>query len=353
MSGATSAALNTVNVQNAVQQQADKNLFRQAAMKAAQGDPSASAQPMAPSASPAAPEPVQLAGPGAEQPVDPAAAARQPNIPMGAAGGGQNVQAIHQLFGVHTAGHKDKFDYNYFGRLLESQGRPDLAAGAYKMGRERVADKVGMQLQLMDFIGRAAPLVTDQASLDALRQNLSTLGLDGALPQQFTPDLQQQLMMMGSKSLQQLELKLKEKHEASDDKHKRAQEKRWEEQSRIEKEKAAKDNQTTAAKKHKELTDAGWPEDIARGRAYGGIKFVQDPLGLGGILVNENTGQKMGAVKNGKFIPEPGVYSGSGARPPFNPKNFMTSPGAPPPVTGNTPPPSPFMGMPPDDEEGT
>ena len=332
LQSATSAAAGGMQIQSMRDARDDRNVFLGAARQAAQGDPNAAPPGVAPGMAPPAPPgmvppgaPGMPAAPGAppadqSQMVTPAQAQGQPNMPMGAADGSSNAKAVHQLFGVHTAGHKKSFSYDYFASLLEAQGRPDLAAGAHKMGQQKASAQMGIQLQMMDFIARAAPLITDQSALDALSQNMETIGMKGALPKQWSPQVQQQLMEIGGKSMQMLEYKLKAKDSDEKERHNRATEANAKRANELKE----KEGLSTANKKYQELKATGVPDQIAKSVAYGGMRMIQDPMGLGAVFVDEITGSQIGELKNGKWSTTPGTFSGpgGGGRPPLD--NFFT-----------------------------
>lgn len=196
LNAATGAAANTLTLRNAQNQMAGEQVYRDTARQA-----------VVPAAPAGQPGPVAPQGLGsAEAPLPPGGIPMAAGAPMS-----QGAQAIQSLFQKETAGHQKGYNPDYHAQLLEEAGYPDRALAVRELADKRKGSKLGMQTQVLDFVARAAPLVTDQQSLDALRGGLQAVGIDPQMiPAQFTPETQQALQVMGMGAAKQAELMFKQ-----------------------------------------------------------------------------------------------------------------------------------------------
>jgi hypothetical protein len=287
MNAATGAAANTLTLRNAQNQMAGEQVFRDTARQA-----------VVPRGAPGAVAPVSPQGAGP-------AAAPPGGIPMAAgAPMSQGAQAIQALFQKETAGHQKGYNPDYHAQLLEEAGYPDRALAVRELADKRKGSKLGMQTQVMDFVARAAPLVTDQQSLDALRGGLQAVGIDPQMvPAQFTPETQQALQALGMGAAKQVDLMFKQMQLSETERHNRAME------GFRGKEVAAKSrsDKTNKAKEQAELESAGMPAPLARAIAYDLVERVQSPLGLETIWRDKSTNEVVATQStDGKLAPGPG-----------------------------------------------
>lgn len=314
------AAGNTLNVRQMQGNMADAQVFRDTARQASNGPPGAVPQP---GTQPQA----QMPQGGAPVQGMPPPPAPPPGVGMNmsAATASPNTQAIHQLFSVETAGHQKGYSADYHAQLLEKAGYPEKAAAVRATAQSQIGAKLGMQTQVMDYISRAAPLVNDQQSLDALRSSLQAINLDpNMLPAEYNENTQRALQMVGIGAGKQAELMFKKMQLDETERHNRATEKTAAEKNTIDRDKAKKEGESTSAKKYRELVASGVPDQIAKATAYGGMRMVSDPLGLGAIIIDEISGKKVGEIKNGQWTTTPGTFgSDASGRPPFNPAMFQ------------------------------
>lgn len=316
MQAATGTARNTMLLRLAQSQMADEQAFRSTARQAAAGAP----QPMAPGMPGQNAPPPMIAAPGPGNapagPMPPAGV----GMNMGAATQSQGAQAIQQLFSVETAGHRKGYDSDYHAQLLEQQGYPEKAMALRSHKSKQVVEKLGMQTQILDYIAKAAPLVTDQQSLDTLRGSLSSIGLDPAMiPQAFDEGAQKALQVVGMGAAKQADLMFKQLTLGETMRSNRSNEEIAREKNKLAAEKNRQEGKTNSAKKYEELKGMGIPDQIARSVAYGGVRMVQDPMGLGAVFIDEITGDKLGELKSGQWSTVPGKFNQPGAaRPPLD-----------------------------------
>jgi hypothetical protein len=289
MNAATGAAANTLTLRNAQNQMAGEQVYRNTARQA-----------VVPAAPTVQPGPVAPQGLGAaEAPLPPGGIPMAAGAPMS-----QGAQAIQSLFQKETAGHQKGYNPDYHAQLLEEAGYPDRALAVRELADKRKGSKLGMQTQILDFVARAAPLVTDQQSLDALRGGLQAVGIDPQMiPAQFTPETQQALQVMGMGAAKQVELMFKQMQLAETSRHNRAME-GFRGKEVASKEKSGKTNK---AKEQAELEAAGMPAPLARAIAYDLVERVQSPLGLETIWRDKSTNEVV-ATQNtdGDLAPGPG-----------------------------------------------
>lgn len=187
LNAATGAAANTMALRQAQNQMAGEQVFRDTARQAVV---------------PPQPQPQTTGNPGT---------AFAPGMSGMAGPTSSNAQAIVSLFQKETAGHQKGYNPDYHAQLLEESGYPDRAMAVRELANKKRESKLGMQTQVLDFVARAAPLVTDQQSLDALRGGLQAVGLDPSMiPAEFTPETQQALQVMGMGAAKQVDLMFKQ-----------------------------------------------------------------------------------------------------------------------------------------------
>lgn len=293
LNAATGAAANTLGLRAAQSQMAGEQVFRDTARRAV---------------TPAAPAVQAAPAPSMPMSADPLAlnAASPPGgIPMAAgAPMSQGAQAISALFQKETAGHQKGYNPEYHAQLLEEEGYPDRALAVRELADKRKGSKLGMQTQVLDFVARAAPLVTDQQSLDALRGGLQAVGLDPQMiPAQFTPDTQQALQVLGMGAAKQVELMFKQMTLAETIRSNKA----MEELKRRELKDKEKSVGTNKAKEQAELEAQGMPKQLAHAIAYDLVERVQSPLGLETNWRNKSTNEIVATQSmDGKLSPGPG-----------------------------------------------
>lgn len=317
LNAATGAAANTLTLRHAQNQMAGEQVFRDTARRAVVPAQAASAAPV-------------QSMPMSADPINQGAPLPPGGIPMAAgAPMSQGAQAISALFQKETAGHQKGYNPEYHAQLLEEEGYPDRALAVRELADKRKGSKLGMQTQVLDFVARAAPLVTDQQSLDALRGGLQAVGLDPQMiPAQFTPDTQQALQVLGMGAAKQVELMFKQMTLAETGRHNRAMETLREREVK-DKEKSGGTNK---AKEQAELEAQGMPKPLAHAIAYDLVERVQSPLGLETNWRNKSTNEVVATQSmDGKLSPGPGWKRLMGDTAP--------SPSAPAPAAGGSVPP--------------
>lgn len=169
--------------------------------------------------------------------------------------------------------------------------------------------KIDKALKRVDYIGRLAGAVSDDASYQRMLSGLREIGLDKELetaPPQFDPTFVKQLQMNALTAKDKLAIlkdqwdrDYKERTLAETGRHHRATEANAKEKNSNERD--------TKARQIDRMVKSGVPREIAAGIVDHTIREVKDPLGLEARYIDLARDVEVGRLDNkGKWIPGPG-----------------------------------------------